>query len=60
MTLPIAVNQIFNVARGMGQTRTPPPGVQFTVMGLMVLPVALVFVFMQKWFIRGAVEGLKL
>jgi ABC-type glycerol-3-phosphate transport system permease component len=25
-----------------------------------VLPVILFFVFLQRWFIRGAVEGLKM
>jgi len=35
-------------------------GVKATAVSLMVLPVLLLFVFMQRWFIRGAVEGLKL
>jgi len=35
-------------------------GLRATVVGLVVIPVVLVFIFLQKWFIRGAAEGLKL
>ena len=35
-------------------------GLRATVVGLVVMPVVLVFIFLQKWFIRGAAEGLKL
>ncbi len=35
-------------------------GVRATVVGLVIMPVVLVFIFLQRWFIRGAAEGLKL
>jgi multiple sugar transport system permease protein len=58
MTLPIGM---WRVANNLAQARTlPSPGVTYTVMLLIVVPAVLVFVVMQKWFIRGAVEGLKL
>jgi ABC-type glycerol-3-phosphate transport system permease component len=61
MTLPIGVNRVITVANNLAQVRSlPSPGVTHTVMLLMVLPVIVVFIAMQKWFIRGAVEGLKL
>jgi len=61
MTLPIGVWRVTTIANNLAQARTlPSPGVTQTVMMLMVLPVVVVFVVMQKWFIRGAVEGLKL
>jgi ABC-type glycerol-3-phosphate transport system permease component len=47
------------LARNQSQARSlPSPGVDFTVMLLMVQPVVLVFALMQRWFIRGAVEDL--
>ncbi len=61
MTLPIGMWRVTTIANNLAQARTlPSPGVTYTVMLLVVLPAVLVFVFMQKWFIRGAVEGLKL
>jgi ABC-type glycerol-3-phosphate transport system permease component len=61
MTLPVGVNRVITIANNLAQVRTlPSPGVTHTVMLLMVLPVVIVFIVMQKWFIRGAVEGLKL
>jgi len=60
-TLPVGYYRVTMLARNLSQVRSlPSPGVDFTVMLLMVLPVVLVFIFMQKGFIRGAVEGLKL
>jgi ABC-type glycerol-3-phosphate transport system permease component len=61
MTLPIGVYRVITVANNLAQVRSlPSPGVEHTVMLLMVVPVLIVFIVMQKWFIRGAVEGLKL
>ncbi|MGC9348550.1 MAG: carbohydrate ABC transporter permease [Anaerolineae bacterium] len=58
MTLPPGVQTIIFVTPGAG--RVASYGVKATSVALMVLPVILVFVFLQRWFIRGAVEGLKL
>ncbi len=58
MTLPPGVQTIIFVTPGAG--RVASYGVRATSVALMVLPVILVFIFLQRWFIRGAVEGLKL
>jgi ABC-type maltose transport system permease subunit len=34
--------------------------VKATAVSLMAFPVLLLFILLQRWFIRGAVEGLKL
>jgi multiple sugar transport system permease protein len=61
MTLPVAVYSVTRIARDMSQSRgLPSPGIEQTVMLFMVLPTVIVFTVLQKWFIRGAVEGLKL
>jgi len=58
MTLPPGVQSIIFVTPGVG--RVASYGVKATSIALMVLPVILIFIFLQRWFIRGAVEGLKL
>lgn len=58
MTLPPGVNTIIFETPAAGLVASY--GVKATAVSLMVLPVLLLFIFMQRWFIRGAVEGLKL
>jgi ABC-type glycerol-3-phosphate transport system permease component len=64
MTLPIAWNSIVDLARSRavegGFTNYATPGMIGTALVTVVVPVIVFFVVMQKWFIRGAVEGLKL
>jgi len=60
-TLPIGVYVVVNYASSAAVTRSIEfPGIRAAVMMLFVIPVLVVFVVLQKWFIRGAVEGLKL
>lgn len=55
----VGYDRVTVLARNQSQARSlPSPGVDFTVMLLMVQPVVLVFALMQRWFIRGAVEDL--
>jgi multiple sugar transport system permease protein len=58
MTLPPGVQTIIFVTPGAG--RVASYGVRATSVALMVLPVIIIFIALQRWFIRGAVEGLKL
>jgi ABC-type glycerol-3-phosphate transport system permease component len=42
-----------------GATQATPQGVMAAVVTFFIIPTILIFVGLQKWFIRGALEGLK-
>jgi ABC-type glycerol-3-phosphate transport system permease component len=58
MTLPPGIFTVIFITPAVSVVSTY--GVIATSVTLMVLPAILIFVFLQRWFIRGAVEGLKL
>ncbi len=58
MTLPYGIGTIIFATPAVGITSSY--GVAATSTLFMVVPVLLVFILLQKWFIRGAVEGLKI
>lgn len=60
MTLSIGINLISELARGNVAALVDQRALYATVLGFVTLPVIVIFVVLQKWFIRGAVEGLKL
>jgi ABC-type glycerol-3-phosphate transport system permease component len=58
MTLPPGVNTVIFETPAAGIVASY--GVKATAVSLMAFPVLLLFILLQRWFIRGAVEGLKL
>jgi multiple sugar transport system permease protein len=60
-TLPVGMWIVAEYGRGAAMARSlPVPGIESAVMVLLFFPTVIVFIALQKWFIRGAVEGLKL
>lgn len=58
LTLPPGIFTVIFITPAVGVVSSY--GVKATSVALMVVPVILVFILLQRWFIRGAVEGLKL
>jgi len=61
LVIPMMIGWIETLVNGSIQARSvPSPNLRAVVGSVTVVPTLLVFILLQRWFIRGAVEGLKL